>query len=86
MMTGDDNPSPGPPAEGVEVERTGIALVHENERIIAAEGSKAWLGAGDANAVHYYFPVEIEVVGAGDLDALWEMISQALQREIAAHP
>ena len=48
------------------VARTGIALVHEGERISAAPGSAAELErAGEESyaEVRYVFPVEIEVRG-----------------------
>jgi hypothetical protein len=81
-MTGDETPE-APAGEGgtVEVERTGIALVHKDERIVAAERSKAWLRPDDDRVVHYYFPVEIEVVGHGGLDALWEKLADELRKE-----
>jgi hypothetical protein len=65
------------------VERTGIALVHEGERIFPADDSIAPLEALPANAVNYYFPVEIEVVG-GQMDALAEQIFDALRLHIEA--
>jgi hypothetical protein len=54
--------------EPQRVERTGLALVHEGERIYPAEGSAALLGALGPHIVNYYFPVEVEVVGAGMLE------------------
>jgi hypothetical protein len=54
-------------AAGGRVERTGIALVHEGEYIMPAPGSEAVISPTDAQAgqvVNYYFPIEIEVVGA----------------------
>jgi hypothetical protein len=65
------------------VQRTGLALVHEGERIYAAEDAAAAL-APMANVINYYFPVEIEIVGAGGADALAERIYAALQREFSA--
>ncbi len=50
----------------VRVARTGIALVHEGERISAAPGTEAELvraGADQLTEVRYVFPVEIEVRG-----------------------
>ncbi len=66
------------------VERTGLALVHEGERIVAAPDAVAALAAAPAQIVNYYFPVEIEVVGAGGAEALAEQIYDALQRELGA--
>ncbi len=65
---------------GGRVRRTGIALVHEGEMILPAPGSEALIERGSAAgpaAVHYHFPVEIEVVsgaGALDLDELAEHV------------
>jgi len=56
-----DQPAPGSQI----VERTGLALVHEGERIVAAPGSAAELVATSAQVVNYYFPVEVEVIGVG---------------------
>jgi hypothetical protein len=52
-----------------KVERTGIALVHEGEYIIAAAGSEAQLSIREEpeHVVNYYFPIEVEVIG--DLSA-----------------
>jgi hypothetical protein len=54
-------------AAGGRVERTGIALVHEGEYIMPAPGSEAVIAPADGQAgqvVNYYFPIEIEVIGA----------------------
>lgn len=65
---------PGPRA--ARVRRTGLALVHRGELVLPAAGSEAEaeaVGVTDRTAVHYHFPVEIEVVelgGAVDADAL----------------
>jgi len=56
-------------ARAKRVLETGIALVHEGELILPADGSEAQAEAvaDDARAViHYHFPVEIEVVGNRD--------------------
>jgi hypothetical protein len=66
------------------VEKTGLALVHEGEKIYAEEGSAAILTAAGPNVVNYYFPVEIEVIGPGTAEALAEMIYDALQHELNA--
>jgi hypothetical protein len=63
------------------VERTGIALVHEGERIFPAEDSAAGLATTSAGVVNYYFPVEIEVVG-GDAERIVEEIFDALRMHI----
>ena len=49
------------------VVETGIALVHEGELVLPAAGdeAEAMRVADDARtAIHYHFPVEIEVRGA----------------------
>jgi hypothetical protein len=56
-------------AGGGRVDRTGIALVHEGEYILPAAGSEAAIsdvGAGSrgGSVINYYFPIEVEVVGA----------------------
>jgi hypothetical protein len=46
---------------------TGIALVHAGELILPRAGSEAQaeqVGASDRTAVHYHFPIEVQVVGA----------------------
>jgi hypothetical protein len=73
----------GPKFEPQIVQRTGLALVHEGERIYAAEDAAATL-APMANVVNYYFPVEIEIVGAGSAEEFAERIYAALQREFGA--
>jgi hypothetical protein len=64
------------------VQYTGLALVHEGESIYTGEVAAAGV-APMANVVNYYFPVEIEIVGAGNTDELAERIYAALQREFA---
>jgi hypothetical protein len=66
------------------VERTGLALVHEGERIFPDAGSMATLATSSPNIVNYYFPVEIEIIGQGTREAFAEMIYDALQREFNA--
>jgi hypothetical protein len=49
------------------VQKTGIALVHEGEYILPAPGSEAQITSdgppGTGPTVHYYFPIEVEVIG-----------------------
>lgn len=74
------------------VERTGIALVHEGELVVPAPGAAADLvGAGrdhdDGPAeVHYWFPVQVEVVGLDDAtaDAVVARVFDALGTELGA--
>ena len=73
----DDETTPTPQ----RVEKTGIALVHEGERIYPAEGSVAPLGALTAAVVNYSFPVEIEIVGGGK-EALLSEIYDALRMHV----
>lgn len=54
-----------PRIEATKVRRTGLAVVHEGEWVVAAAGSEADLDANagpDQTVINYYFPVEIEVV------------------------
>ena len=74
-----DPPTPDLPQR---VERTGIALVHQGERIFPAEDSAGEIAAMSVGAVNYYFPVEIEVVGGAERMA--EEIFDALRLHIEA--
>lgn len=88
---------------GGRVETTGIALVHEGEYIVPETGSAARISTydeigGDASdlpppesvgpdEVHYWFPVEIEVVGALDpevADGIVARVYEELRRELAS--
>ena len=70
-------------SRAARVTRTGIALVHEGELILPAAGSEAE-GERVANdsraAVHYYFPIEIEVRAAPDPVDSEEIIQRTLAR------
>jgi hypothetical protein len=72
-----------PPATPQRVERTGIALVHEGERILPAPDSAAGLAAVPGGVVNYYFPVEIEVIGDGH-ERVADEIFDALRMHIEA--
>jgi hypothetical protein len=79
MNNSEDTPSP----EAQRVDRTGLALVHEGERIFPAESSAARFGPLTPSVVNYYFPVEIEVIGAGG-DQLLAQICDELRKHIEA--
>jgi len=79
-MSGDSGLTP----EVQRVERTGLALVHEGERIIAADKAQAVLAPTGGSIVNYYFPVEVEIIGVGTTDTLAEQIYAALQQELDA--
>lgn len=69
-------------SRAVRVARTGIALVHEGEIILPAAGSEAQAERvieDSRTVVQYFFPVEIEIRGAEQLDAE-EIVQQALVR------
>jgi hypothetical protein len=75
-------------ATGGRVERTGIALVHQGEYIVPDTGSEAvvtpWNGAGPV--VHYYFPVQVEVVGTlpdAEVERVAGYVFAELDRELA---
>jgi hypothetical protein len=77
-----------PRPAAARVRRTGIALVHEGEYVVARAGAEALFDSdGDASAatarpraVHLHLPVEIEVVlGASGLD-LDEIADHVLSR------
>lgn len=79
-MNGEQEPRPTPQ----QVERTGLAVVHEGERIVPEEGAAAVLSRVEGAVVNYYFPVEIEIIGVGTAEELAEQIYAALQRELSA--
>jgi len=79
MTDRDETSGPLPVSE--RVERTGLAVVHEGDRIIPGRGSAAVLGPLAPAVVNYYFPVEIEVVGARDIA---ERIYDALRQQLEA--
>jgi hypothetical protein len=65
------------------VTRTGIALVHEGEIVLPAAGSEAQAQqvTEDARAtIHYFFPVEIEVVAGGKHTDPQHIVDLALER------
>lgn len=72
------------------VTETGIALVHEGELILPADGSEARLedaGTGSATVIQYVFPVEIEVRSIGtevDPDEILDATLDALVEGLAA--
>lgn len=81
----------GRPGGGAKrVERTGLALVHENEIVYPAAGSEAMAlsAAEDAGAdVEIHFPVVIEVPGAAGAEAAaaaGEDAARAETRRLAA--
>ncbi|MBV8092933.1 MAG: hypothetical protein JO110_06820 [Acetobacteraceae bacterium] len=78
-MPDDQTAAPAPQ----RVERTGLALVHEGERIYPAEGSAAVLSGLGPTVVNYYFPVEIEIIGAR-MEALLEEVYGALRLHFEA--
>jgi len=79
---------------GGRVERTGIALVHEGEYIMPAPGSEAQISAavmgdeqGDGTVINYYFPVEIEIIGAlsdEQIRRVSDYVFDELTRELAS--
>lgn len=73
-----DNETPSAPER---VERTGIALVHENDEIYPAKGSEALLRRLGPAVVNYHFPVEI-VVTAGGMEAAIEQFCDELRMHI----
>jgi len=65
------------------VTRTGIALVHEGELVLPAAGSEAQAArvSDDVRStIHYYFPVEIEVISGGQTIDPQEIADLALER------
>ena len=69
--------------EAARVERTGIALVHEGELVLPAAGSEAaatLVAHDDRVIVNYFFPVEIEVRGAGVVIDPQEIVAEVLRK------
>lgn len=68
---------------GGRVRRTGIAVVHENEIIYPAESSEAEVNIAwddDRTAIHYHFPVQIEIVGAVPPAEREDIVQESLGR------
>jgi len=88
VARGDD--TTGVSGSATRVTETGIALVHEGELILPAEGSEAGLedvGNGSGTIVQYVFPVEIEVRSVGaevDPDSILDATLDALAEGLAA--
>ncbi|WP_427924399.1 hypothetical protein [Streptomyces sp. cg40] len=74
-------------AAGGRVERTGIALVHEGEYIVPQAGSEALISPeGESGVIHYYFPVQVEVVGTlpdTEIQRVAGYVFDQLDRELA---
>ncbi len=68
----------------VYVERSGLARVDRGERIVAADESRAGLRADSADgadrAAHYYFPVEVVVVGEIGEEVAWQIEERIWQQ------
>jgi hypothetical protein len=71
-------------ADETYVEEEGLVVVHEGEKIAAAQGSEARLSRSHGE-VHYYFPVEVVMVGdvgeetKREIEArIWDTLHQAL--------
>lgn len=45
------------------VQQSGLAVVHQGEKIVAAEGSQAALAARPGAQAHYHFPIQVVMVG-----------------------
>ena len=64
---------------------SGLAVVHQGEKIVAAEGSQAGLAPHSAGQAHYHFPIEVVMVGdvgeeiKCEIEArIWDKLSHAL--------
>lgn len=79
-------------AAGGRVRETGLAVVHEGELIVPAEGCEAVIdasGAGTAEVINFYFPVEIVVMGTlppEEREAIearvWQRLGDAIERVV----
>ena len=76
---------------GGRVRRTGLALVHEGEYVVPAAGAEDDIervtGADGTTTINYFFPVEVQVVGAlteqdrlAIEERIWERLADALDR------
>ena len=66
--------------EDAIVDRTGIALVHAGETIVAARDSTAQLRPVDQTyVIRYVFPVEVEIVGDDVADGIFDSLRQAFE-------
>ena len=66
------------------VDQSGLAVVQAGEYIVSAKDAAALLRPAPAATVNYYFPVEIEILGASTAKAIAEQIHEALQRDIGS--
>ena len=69
--------------DATRVRRTGLAVVHEGEWVIAARGSEAEFdgsGMSEQAVINYHFPVEIEVIAAGAAVDQEQLVDLALGR------
>jgi hypothetical protein len=64
---------------------SGLAVVHQGEKIVAAEGSQAMLAPHSAGEAHYHFPIEVVMVGdvgeeiKCEIEArIWDKLNSAL--------
>jgi hypothetical protein len=58
------------------VEHSGLAVVHEGEKIVAAAGSEAVLTTRSGGETHYHFPIHVVVVGDIGEDARSEIVAR----------
>ena len=66
--------------EDAIVDRTGIALVHAGETIVAARDSTAQLRPVDQTyVIRYVFPVEVEIVGDDVADGIFDSLRHAFE-------
>ncbi len=71
--------------EATYVQQSGLAVVHEGEKIVAAGGSQAALAAGPGAHTHYHFPIHVVMVGdlgeetKCEIEArIWDKLNTAL--------
>lgn len=67
------------------VQHSGLAVVHEGEKIVAAEDSQAAFAAGPGAQTHYHFPIHVVMVGdvgegtKSEIEArIWDKLNSAL--------
>ena len=91
MADFEEDLSAGPPPladGGAVVRETGLAVLHQGERIVSAPDARATIERGsDGLVVNYYFPVEIVIAGSlPEVEReliqarVWESLSDAIER------
>ncbi|MCW8900039.1 MAG: hypothetical protein OQK75_05390 [Gammaproteobacteria bacterium] len=82
MANSDNSTGSNNHSSASRVRKTGIALVHEGEVVLPAAGSEAQaeqVTDDSRTAIHYHFPVEIEIIDAPEIN-MQEIVEEVLSR------